>query len=96
MCETCNCFANTLNARAISALICKPEEGWYSRNTVMNKQYRFFLKYKLCSSLWMSRFLFLIFYLIRSLFLRSNVDNWQDLSSTVFVVNILIVEENSR
>lgn len=45
MCETCNCFANTLNARAISALICKPEEGWYSQP-------------KYSSVIWTSRFWF--------------------------------------
>ena len=59
MCETCNCFANTLNARAISALICKPEEGWYSQpkySSVMKNNTR--CSDLLCSSLWTSRFWF--------------------------------------
>ena len=49
----------TLNARAISALICKPEEGWYSQpkySSVMKNNTR--CSDQLCSSLWTSRFWF--------------------------------------
>jgi len=48
-----------LNARAISVLICKPEEGWYSQpkySSVMKNNTLF--SDQLCSSLWTSFFWF--------------------------------------
>ena len=48
--------------------ICKPEEGWYGQPKYCYEKTIHVVLNQLCSSLWTSRFWFLIFWLIRSLF----------------------------
>ena len=59
--------------------ICKPDEGWYGQPKYCYEKTIHVVLNQLCSSLWTSRFWFLIFWLIRFLFQRSNVYNQQDL-----------------
>ena len=47
---------------------CEPEEGWYGQPKYCVKNQVNTRCYQLCGSIWTSRFLFLIFKLIRSLF----------------------------
>ena len=66
--------------------ICKPEEGWYRQPKYCYEKTTHVVLNQLCSSLWTSRFWFLIFWLIRSL---QEIQRLQlaGSSSTVFKVN---------
>ena len=48
--------------------ICKPDEGWYGQPKYCYEKTIHVVLNQLCSSLWTSRFWFLIFWLIRFLF----------------------------
>ena len=67
--------------------ICKPDEGWYGQPKYCYEKTIPVVLNQLCSSLWTSRFWFLIFWLIRFLFQRSNDLQLAGSSSTVFAVN---------